>query len=302
MNSATGFNLQDFMLQCQQRVQHALGRHLENLPPQAIGLRQAMQYASLQGGKRVRPVLVYASARALGMDSSLADTAACAVELIHCYSLVHDDLPAMDDDDLRRGRPTVHIAFNEATAILAGDALQALAFQLLSDCAQDPISAHQRLKMINLLAVAAGYEGMVAGQSIDFDAVGRTLTLEELQTMHSLKTGALISASVQLGALCAPAPSSEQLAALQRYSECIGLAFQVQDDILDVVSDTTTLGKTQGADQALNKPTYVSLLGLDGARSKAAELYRSALLALESFDAGADALRHLAAYIVERRN
>lgn len=302
MNSPSAFDLGTFMEQCQQRIQSVLKTHLEALPPHATQLRQAMQYACLQGGKRVRPLLVYAGAQAFGAQPARVDIAACAVELIHCYSLVHDDLPAMDDDDLRRGNPTVHIAFNEATAILAGDALQGLAFRLLSNSEATAISDSTRLRMINLLAAAGGYEGMVTGQAIDFEAMGRTLTLGELETMHRLKTGALISASVQLGALCTEQATESQLAALRRYAECIGLAFQVQDDILDVVSDTATLGKTQGADQALNKPTYVSLLGLDGARIKAQELCNGAVAALIDFDHRADALRHIARYIVERHH
>jgi len=272
MTNTAGFDLKGFMQDSQQRLQRVLTAQLEALPEQAAELRKAMLYACLQGGKRVRPLLVYASVNALGKPAEYADLAACAVELIHCYSLVHDDLPAMDDDDLRRGMPTVHIAFNEATAILAGDALQAMAFRLLTEPADERIGAEQRLRMVNLLAGAAGYEGMVSGQSIDFQAMGRTLTLEEMQRMHCLKTGALISASVQLGALSAGQVSTMQLQALQRYAECIGLAFQIQDDILDVISDTATLGKTQGADHALNKPTYVSLLGLEQARRKAADL------------------------------
>lgn len=296
------FVLKNFMQLCQQRIQATLSDHLEALPSSAAVLRSAMQYASLQGGKRVRPLLVYAAAQALGEDLTNADVAACAVELVHCYSLVHDDLPAMDDDALRRGNPTVHIAFNEATAILAGDALLSLAFRLLSDPQSTGVSDGTSLRMINLLAAASGYEGMVAGQSIDFDAMGHTLTLEQLENMHSLKTGALISASVQLGALCTERATAVQLAALQQYSRCIGLAFQVQDDILDVISDTATLGKTQGADQALNKPTYVSLLGLEGAAHKARELCADAVDALQNFDTHADALRQIALYIVERKN
>ena len=302
MTSPSAFDLDSFMELCQKRIQSLLLTHLEALPPQATQLRKAMQYACLQGGKRVRPLLVYAGAQVFGTTPARADIAACAIELMHCYSLVHDDLPAMDDDALRRGNPTVHIAFNEATAILAGDALQGLAFRLLSDHGVTQISDSTRLRMINLLAAAGGYEGMVAGQAIDFEAVGRTLTLAELETMHSLKTGALICASVQLGALCTGKATEPELTALRHYAECIGLAFQVQDDILDVVSDTATLGKTQGADQALNKPTYVSLLGLQGARTKAAQLCRGAVAALQDFDHDADALRHIARYIVERHH
>ncbi len=292
--------LPDFMALCRERVQGHLKRSLESLPGPATRLREAMLHASLLGGKRVRPVLAYASACAVGGTLEDADIAACAAELVHCYSLVHDDLPAMDDDDLRRGQPTVHIAFDEATAILAGDALQALAFRLLSEPDGQLASAATRLRMINLLAGAGGFEGMVSGQSVDFEAMGRSLSLQQLQIMHSLKTGALIRASVLLGALATEKVDAVQLAALERYAECIGLAFQVQDDILDVTADTATLGKTQGADQALNKPTYVSLLGLDAATTKAADLCEGALAALSPFDQRADALRGIARYIVER--
>lgn len=301
-DKATALTLETYMSLCRDRVQSTLKTQLEALPGPAARLRQAMLHASLLGGKRVRPVLAYASAQAVGGSLDMADAAACAVELVHCYSLVHDDLPAMDDDDLRRGQPTVHIAFDEATAILAGDALQAMAFRLLSDPALHPATPATSLRMINLLAAAGGFEGMVSGQSIDFEAMGETLSLQDLQTMHRLKTGALIRASVQLGALATERASDSQLTALTHYADCIGLAFQVQDDILDVVSDTATLGKTQGADQALNKPTYVSLLGLDAARAKAQELCEAALAALTGFDTQADALRQIARYIVQRRH
>lgn len=297
-NSLISFDLDRFMSECQARVQSALDRHMTALPKLAPRLQQAMRYATLQGGKRVRPVLVYAAAQACGETLANADTAACAIELVHCYSLVHDDLPAMDDDMLRRGKPTVHVAFDEATAILAGDALQAMAFRLLSSDDTYPVAT--RLRMVTLLSQAAGYEGMVAGQAIDFDAVGKTLTLSQLQNMHSLKTGALISSSVQLGALTNAGATEQQLAALRSYAACIGLAFQIRDDILDVVGDTRTLGKTSGADQALNKPTYVSLLGLQGARDKAQVLCDEALETLQDFDERADALRSIASYIVER--
>jgi len=297
-HTSTGLDLGPFMSHCQTRVQDALDSHMTALPALAPRLQQAMRYATLQGGKRVRPVLAYAAALACGAELANADTAACAIELVHCYSLVHDDLPAMDDDALRRGKPTVHVAFDEATAILTGDALQAMAFRLLCSAEDYPVAT--RLQMVTLLSQAAGYEGMVAGQAIDFDAMGKTLTLAELQNMHSLKTGALISTSVQLGALASGNVIEPQLVALRRYADCIGLAFQIRDDILDVVSDTQTLGKTSGADQALNKPTYVSLLGLQGARDKAQALCDNALEALQDFDERADALRGIASYIVER--
>lgn len=226
-------------------------------------LHAAMRYAVLGGGKRLRPLLVYASGLALGSDEDALDAAACAVELIHAYSLVHDDLPAMDDDALRRGRPTVHVAFDEATAILAGDALQSLAFSAL---AKAPLPAEARVAMLDSLAEAAGAPGMCGGQALDIDAVGRSLSVVQLKTMHSRKTGALIQASVRLGALAAGAADSI-LQRLDAYAAALGLAFQIKDDLLDVEADSATLGKTAGKDAAANKPTYVTVLGLDGARA-----------------------------------
>ncbi len=253
-------------------------------------LQEAMIHACADGGKRIRPLLAYASALAVGGSVEQADAAATAVELIHCYSLVHDDLPAMDDDDLRRGKPTVHKAFDEATAILVGDALQALAFELL--CADGVgVSSEQRIDMIACLASAAGARGMVGGQALDFQAVGEAQTLEQLEKMHSLKTGALIRAAVRLGALSHDQCSAEALASLDDYAAKLGLAFQVRDDILDEISDTATLGKPQGSDSEANKPTYLSLLGLDAARTKAEELAGEAIKALENFDEKAEPLK-----------
>jgi len=264
-------------------------------------LQDAMIHACADGGKRIRPLLTYASALAVGGSVEQADAAATAVELIHCYSLVHDDLPAMDDDDLRRGKPTVHKAFDEATAILVGDALQALAFELL--CADGVgVSSEQRIDMIACLASAAGARGMVGGQALDFEAVGEAQTLEQLEKMHSLKTGALIRAAIRLGALSHDLSSAEALASLDVYASKLGLAFQVRDDILDEISDTATLGKPQGSDSGANKPTYLSLLGLEVARAKAEELAGEAIKALEHFDEKAEPLRRLADYIVERLN
>jgi len=287
-----------YLLSCQQRIQGLLKTELESLPPCAERLREAMIYASLLGGKRIRPLLCYASAEAAGAAMKSADGVACAVELIHCYSLIHDDLPAMDNDDLRRGRPTVHKAFDQATAILAGDALQALAFQIIARLST--VAPEIRLQMLQILTAAAGYEGMVSGQALDFAATGRALNLQQLETMHRLKTGALISASVQLGALSSGHINKERFNALQRYADCIGLSFQVQDDILDVVGDTATIGKRQGADQALNKPTYVTLLGLRGAQDKARELTAQALTELADFGSNAKILRSIAHYIIAR--
>ena len=283
------------------RANQALDQRLPSADLHPGDLHQAMRYAVLGGGKRIRPVLVYSAGAAVGAMLEALDGPACAVEFIHAYSLIHDDLPAMDNDELRHGRPTCHRAFGEALAILAGDALQALAFQVLS---QDPAMISDsviRMRMLGLLAQAAGSRGLVGGQAIDLAAVGRDdLTLAELENMHIHKTGALIRASVLLGAFSRPEVESTVLERLDRYAKCIGLAFQIRDDILDVVGDTATLGKTQGADRALNKPTYPALLGLDGAREHARALHQEALASLEPLGSEADPLRWLATYIVER--
>jgi geranylgeranyl pyrophosphate synthase len=262
-------------------------------------ITRASQYALTNSGKRIRPVMVYAAARAAGREGTGTDLdhIACAVEIVHSYSLVHDDLPAMDDDDLRRGKPSLHVAYDEATAILVGDGLQSRAFELLAEA--PGLSAEQRIAMVRVMAKAVGSAGMVGGQYIDIQATDTALSLEQLQTMHSLKTGALIRASLAVGGIAAEA-SQEQLSALDEYGRHIGLAFQVIDDILDVESDTETLGKTQGKDAEANKPTYVKLLGLDGAKTEAQRLLQAALEALNSFGASADHLRDLARYIVER--
>ena len=267
-------------------------------PPQR--LHQAMRYSVTGGGKRIRPVLTLATAIALDIAPERLFKAACAVELIHAYSLIHDDLPVMDNDDLRRGRPTCHKAFDEATALLAGDALQALAFEILAtdpDCADN---AELRLHMLRMLAQAAGAAGMAGGQAIDLASVNKMLTLPELERMHRLKTGALIEASVVIATYASARIDESRRRNLRQYAQSIGLAFQIQDDILDVISDTQTLGKPQGADMALNKPTYYSLLGLDGAREKLRATHQAALAALADFGAGANLLRGIADYIVER--
>ncbi len=283
-----------------QRAEAQLAHWLPGADIHPAALHEAMRYATLGGGKRVRPVLVYAAGRAAGALEQQMDGPACAVELIHAYSLVHDDLPAMDDDDLRRGRPTCHKAYGEATAILAGDALQALAFRVLSLASSSNGDASVRLRMIEVLSTAAGSRGMVGGQAIDLSAVGQNLDLPQLEDMHIHKTGALIRCCVMLGALCRPGIADIELERLDQYGKCIGLAFQIQDDILDVTADTETLGKRQGADQALDKPTYVSLLGLREAQARAAALHQKALESLTEFGAGADLLRWLADYIVKR--
>lgn len=260
-------------------------------------LLEAMRYCVFNGGKRFRPVLAYAACQAVSAESEAADASAVAVELIHAYSLVHDDLPAMDDDDLRRGQPTCHIKFDEATAILAGDALQTSAFAALLKHGNP---AHLPL-LLQELAAASGAEGMVAGQMIDLASVGKAIDVIALENMHRHKTGALICASVRMGAIAGDA-SDEQLAQLTLYAKALGLAFQVQDDILDIEGDTATLGKTAGADAALHKPTYPALLGLADAKAKAHELVETALTALASFGPEAHLLRELARYVIQRNH
>jgi geranylgeranyl pyrophosphate synthase len=264
------------------------------------GLIDAMRYSLLNGGKRVRPLLVYASAQAVNPLISLAELnpIAASVEALHSYSLVHDDLPAMDDDDLRRGKPTCHIAFGEANAILAGDGLQTFAFDLLANA---HFCAEVRISLIKTLAQGAGHRGMVLGQAIDLASVDKHISLDALQNMHTHKTGALICAAAIMGAVAANA-SSLQIEAITRYARAIGLAFQVQDDILDVTGETQLLGKQQGADAIRNKPTYVSHLGLEGAQQKLCDLFDEAITALDIFDENADSLRALAKYIIERSN
>lgn len=289
--------LTELIARHQARVEAELGALLANIEGHQTPLIEAMRYSLLDGGKRIRAVLTYATAQALGTINPVSDALACAVECIHAYSLVHDDLPAMDDDDLRRGKATCHIAFDEATAILAGDALQCLAFEAITQCHSAP--AEQRLRAIETLSQASGMMGMVMGQAIDLAAVNGDPDLDRLALMHRHKTGALIEASVALGAISVDAPDHAKQS-LRLYSQAIGLAFQVQDDILDVIADTETLGKQQGADTDRNKPTYVSLLGLEGAKAKAEDLHQQALSALAGFDQRADYLRDLSHYIINR--
>ncbi|MBS3964830.1 MAG: (2E,6E)-farnesyl diphosphate synthase [Methylomonas sp.] len=292
--------LKAYQSACQSRVEHALEARLpgEGILPQT--LHQAMRYSVLDGGKRTRPLLTYATGLALGLQENVLDAPACAVEFIHVYSLIHDDLPAMDDDDLRRGKPTCHKAYDEATAILAGDALQALAFEILANDPSITVDASARLKMITLLARASGSQGMVGGQAIDLGSIGRTLSLPELENMHIHKTGALIRASVNLAALSKPGLDPVVAKKLDHYAKCIGLSFQVKDDILDIEADTATLGKTQGKDIDNDKPTYPALLGMAGAKQKARELHEQAVESLAGFGAEAELLRALSLYIIER--
>ncbi|MGH8654693.1 MAG: (2E,6E)-farnesyl diphosphate synthase [Gammaproteobacteria bacterium] len=290
----------EFIRHYQSRVESALERWLPESSIQPNRLHEAMRYAVLGDGKRIRPVLVYASGHALGVTPEGLDGPACAVELIHAYSLVHDDLPAMDDDELRRGRPTCHKAFDEATAILAGDALQALAFYILS---HDPtkVSAHNRLQMIETLAHAGGSRGMAGGQALDLAAAGRELTLAELENMHIHKTGALIRACVRMGALASENQDPADLKSLDHFAKCMGLAFQIRDDILDIEGQTDVIGKPQGSDIARSKPTYPSLLGMENAKRAAAELHQEAKRSLEGRGEGADPLSWIADYMIERR-
>ena len=263
-------------------------------------LHQAMRYAVLQGGKRVRPLLAFAAAELVGAELSRAHIAAAAVELIHAYSLVHDDMPCMDDDVLRRGKPTCHVQYDEATALLVGDSLQTLAFQLLAEHRLND-DAIRQLDMVKLLALASGSRGMAGGQAIDLDSVGKSLTVPELEFMHIHKTGALIRAAILLGAHCGNATTPAQIARLDHFGKCVGLAFQVVDDVLDTEADTATLGKTAGKDADHDKPTYVTLLGVQAARSMAQQLHQDALDSLAEFGAAGQRLRELADFIVLRK-
>ena len=300
------FDFPAYAQQCRLRADAAIAKALSKSHCPHPRLLEAMSYSTTHGGKRVRPLLVFASAQACGdsaastanTGTSAVDSAAAAIEMMHAYSLIHDDLPAMDDDKLRRGQATCHIAFDEATAILAGDALQSQAFSELAELQNCPDKI--KLSLIQELASAAGAKGMVAGQAIDLASVDQRISLEQLEQMHQLKTGRIIRAAIRMGAIASGLSSREQLNALDDYASAIGLAFQVQDDILDVTADTETLGKQQGADQQLNKPTYVSLLGLDNAVAKAEQLRKNAHQALEIFGSKATALQALADYIVHR--
>ncbi len=285
-----------------ERADAALARALppDDQPP--FDLHKAMRYAVLGGGKRLRPVLVYAIGSALGAALERLDSSAAAVEIIHAYSLVHDDLPAMDDDALRRGRPTCHVAFGEAMAILAGDALQALAFEVLAgDTRLDDDSA-LHVEMLRTLAAACGAHGMAGGQAFDLAAVGQPLSPHDLERMHVYKTGALIRASVRLGALAAGCKDENILAALDHYGHAIGLAFQIRDDILDIEGDSATIGKTAGKDVADNKPTYPAILGMEGARSQLAGFTASALAAVAPLGESFEPLAELARFVAERRS
>ena len=284
-----------------QRNSLELEKWLETLDHPDLSLVQAMKYSLLSEGKRVRPFLVYATGQILGSAVEDLDTAAAAIECIHTYSLIHDDLPAMDDDDLRRGHPTCHMQFDEATAILAGDALQTLAFTILSEGKLSPKSEKNRIKMVQVLANASGARGMCLGQALDLNAEGKSVSLNQLEAIHVNKTGELIKAAVKLGALSCGSLDDVTATHLDRYAEAIGLAFQVQDDILDLISDTDTLGKPQGSDIKANKSTYPSLLGLKGSHTKAQNLLEDALRSLDSIPHETQILEDFARYVIERK-
>jgi geranylgeranyl diphosphate synthase type II len=282
------------------RIERVLERWLPAQDTIPQRLHQALRYSVLGQGKRLRPILVYATGTALRVSAQQLDGPAAAVELIHAYSLVHDDLPAMDNDDLRRGRPTCHKAFDEATAILVGDALQVLAFRILASDVSMGVDPAVRVRMIELLAEASGTNGMAGGQALDLAAVGRNLTVAELEEMHARKTGALIRASVLVAAAAATRLGAAQLSMLDAFATRIGLAFQIQDDILDVEGDPDTLGKPTGADRAKNKPTYPSVLGMQAAKQRCLQLHASAVEALAGFVPGVGELRWLADFVVAR--
>ena len=292
----TIFQFQEWLSSHSERTETALEGLLDSAQTTPNRLHEAMRYAAQGGGKRIRPLLVYAAGSLGDAKAQALDAAAVAIECIHAYSLVHDDLPCMDDDDLRRGRPTVHKAFDEATALLVGDALQTRAFEILANA---QCEADVRLLMIGSLAAASGSRGMAGGQAIDLESVGKKLDLAGLKQMHAMKTGALLSCAVELGGIAAHL-NSGQMAQLQKYSTALGLAFQIVDDVLDATADSQTLGKTAGKDAAANKPTYVTLMGLDYAQQQAKELQEMAIASLLDFGGRADALKDLALLVVNR--
>jgi len=290
------FQFQEWLSNHSERSEKALDALLDSAQTTPNRLHEAMRYAAQGGGKRIRPLLVYAAGSLGDAKAQALDAAAAAIECIHAYSLVHDDLPCMDDDDLRRGRPTVHKAFDEATALLVGDALQTRAFEILANAQCD---VDVRLLMIGSLAAASGSRGMAGGQAIDLESVGKKLDLAGLKQMHAMKTGALLSCAVELGGIAAHL-NPAQMAQLHQYSTALGLAFQIVDDVLDATADSQTLGKTAGKDAAANKPTYVTLMGLDYAQQQAKELKETAISSLADFGSKADALKDLALLVVSR--
>jgi farnesyl diphosphate synthase len=284
-----------------ERMEVALASRLPPATAVPARLHEAMRYSVLGGGKRIRPALLFATARTLGLTEDLVEAAACAIELIHVYSLVHDDLPAMDDDDLRRGRPTCHKAFDEATAILVGDALQPLAFQLLARDPALPASPAIRLALVDMLSEVSGTFGMAGGQAIDLAVQGQKVDIVQIEDMHARKTGAVIRASVLMAAKCVPQLEPRAYAALDEFATAIGLAFQIQDDLLDVLGDVSTLGKATGADQERDKPTHPAIIGIEASQERVNLLHGQALAALEIFEERAAPLRSLANWLLSRR-
>ena len=292
-------NIQHYLHKQSKKIDKALDGYLPKKNDYPPTLHEAMRYSVFSGGKRIRPILVLAACAAAGGDERKVIPAACAIELIHSYSLIHDDMPCMDDDALRRGKPTVHVAYDEATALLVGDALQSQAFTILSEGAA--IAPGRQMAMIRLLAQASGSSGMCGGQAIDLDSVGLSLSLQQLEQMHQLKTGALLRAAVILGALAGKDLEPADMTALDAYAKAVGLAFQVVDDVLDATADSATLGKTAGKDAAANKPTYVSILGLEPSKALAEQLRCDAHAALAPFGDKARRLRELADLVVQRK-
>ena len=301
MQMMNNYDFEQDLKDIQARINQFLETQLNQVDTQPAPLADAMKYALLLGGKRIRPFLVYATGRMLGASMNQLDYVAAAIEAVHAYSLIHDDLPAMDNDSLRRGEPTCHIAFDEATAILAGDALQAFAFETLTNATA--LSAEQKVRLVHALSHAAGAQGMCLGQSLDLISEHKSVSLTELELIHNSKTAALLSAALIMGFICSPRYSDKQLEQqLARYGAAIGLAFQVQDDILDIEGESSVLGKTVGADLASDKSTYPKLLGLDGAKQKALDLYQIALSELDRIPFNSVALRALAEFIIHRKN
>ena len=301
MQMMNNYDFEQDLKDIQARINQFLETQLNQVDTQPAPLADAMKYALLLGGKRIRPFLVYATGRMLGASMNQLDYVAAAIEAVHAYSLIHDDLPAMDNDSLRRGEPTCHIAFDEATAILAGDALQAFAFETLTNATA--LSAEQKVRLVHALSHAAGAQGMCLGQSLDLISEHKSVSLTELERIHNSKTAALLSAALIMGFICSPRYSDKQLEQqLARYGAAIGLAFQVQDDILDIEGESSVLGKTVGADLASDKSTYPKLLGLNGAKQKAQDLYQIALSELDRIPFNSVALRALAEFIIHRKN
>jgi geranylgeranyl pyrophosphate synthase len=298
-SSTDGFGAQ--LESWRQRMEHALAARLPEPDQVPARLHEAMRYSVLGGGKRIRPALLFATARALGLSDDEVEAAACAIELVHVYSLVHDDLPAMDNDDLRRGRPTCHKAYDEATALLVGDALQSLAFQLLASDPALPASPAIRLRLIDILAQAIGSFGMAGGQAIDLAVQGMRLDIGQVEDMHARKTGAVIHASVLMAAECAPPLDANLYAALTRFASAVGLAFQIQDDLLDVTGDVSTLGKATGADSEREKPTHPAVIGIPASQQRVRLLHSQAINALAPFGDRADSLRSLANWLLSRQ-